>query len=161
MINAPKLLKTNQRNVKFSLSSSLLLHIALPESISDKLAKFSPQSVPPNVVKSDVVFDQDRLTCCFLLHLSLSSLGIIGGAQICSMCLSSKSNRMCFHLILPLLRSFVFLHNFDLQLRYGHYVITMPMSCGHHHLYSYLADNKIKLFKLQTKALKLWFYYLG
>lgn len=55
MINAPKLLKTNQTNVKFSLSSSLL-HIDLPESISDKLANFS-QSVPTGIVKSNVVFD--------------------------------------------------------------------------------------------------------
>lgn len=57
MINAPKLLKTNQRNVKFSLSSSLLLHKSLIESISDKLANFSPHSVPAEAVKSDVVFD--------------------------------------------------------------------------------------------------------
>lgn len=51
MINAPKLLKTNQMNVKFSLP-----HIDFPESISDKLAHFS-LLFPKGVVKSHVVFD--------------------------------------------------------------------------------------------------------
>lgn len=64
MINAPKLLKTNQTNVEFSLSSSLL-NIDLPNSISDKRANFS-QSVPAGVLKSNVMYDENQLTCCFL-----------------------------------------------------------------------------------------------
>lgn len=111
----------NQRNVKFSLSSSLPLHISLPESISEKLANFSPQSVPPGVVTSDVVFDQDQLTCCF--SRTIKSL-------------QCWHHWQCSNLLFPnpteyaSVGSFVFLHNFDLQLRYGHYVITMPICCG-------------------------------
>lgn len=55
MINAPKLLKTNQTNAGFSLSSSLL-NIDLPKSISDKRANFF-QLAPAGVRKSNVMYD--------------------------------------------------------------------------------------------------------
>lgn len=64
-------------------------------------------------------------------------------------------NRLCFYLIIPVPESFVlFVFNFDLRLD----MVIMFLQCSYavapHPLYGHSVGNKIKLFKLQSKALK-------
>lgn len=94
----------------FLLPSSLLcISLLFPTN-------FSLPSVPPAAATSDVVFDEDQMTGFFLFSSQWESTHLLQ-----CVCFPNPGENASIN---------VFIHNFDLQLRYGYYVITVLISCG-------------------------------